>query len=69
MTCITPLATKAKPNTAGRRHWGAGRVVVGTAARHYELGPVALALVKRSVPDDAVLRVGPSTAAIDQGRA
>jgi folate-binding protein YgfZ len=41
---------------------------VGTSARHYELGPVALAVVKRSVPDDAVLRVGPSTAAIDQGR-
>jgi folate-binding protein YgfZ len=38
---------------------------VGTAARHYELGPIALALVKRSVADDAVLRVGPSTAAID----
>ena len=38
---------------------------VGTAVRHYELGPVALALIKRSTPDDAPLRVGPSTAAID----
>ena len=38
---------------------------VGTSARHHELGPVALALLKRSVPDDAVLRVGPSTAAIE----
>jgi folate-binding protein YgfZ len=27
----------------------------GSAARHYELGPVALALVKRSVPVDATL--------------
>ena len=28
---------------------------VGSAARHYELGPVALALVKRNVPVDAEL--------------
>jgi folate-binding protein YgfZ len=39
--------------------------VVGTAVRHYELGPVALALIKRSTPDDAPLLIGPSTAAID----
>jgi len=38
---------------------------VGTAVRHYELGPVALAVLKRNVPDDAALRVGESTAAID----
>ncbi len=46
-----------------------GRAVgfVGTAARHYELGPVALAVIKRSVADDAELRVGPSTASIDPG--
>jgi folate-binding protein YgfZ len=44
-----------------------GRTVgfVGTAAHHYELGPVALAVLKQNVADDAVLRVGPSTAAID----
>lgn len=30
---------------------------VGSAARHHELGPIALALVKRSVPTDAELRV------------
>ena len=44
-----------------------GRAVgfAGTSARHFELGPIALALIKRSVPDDAVLTVGPSTAAID----
>jgi folate-binding protein YgfZ len=28
---------------------------VGSAARHYELGPIALALVKRTVPVDAAL--------------
>ncbi|GIJ36801.1 CAF17-like 4Fe-4S cluster assembly/insertion protein YgfZ [Micromonospora andamanensis] len=44
-----------------------GRTVgfVGTAVLHYELGQVALAVVKRSVPDDAALRVGDSAAAID----
>jgi hypothetical protein len=31
---------------------------VGTAVRHYEEGPLALALVKRSVPDEAQLVVG-----------
>jgi folate-binding protein YgfZ len=38
---------------------------VGTATRHFELGPVALALVKQSVAADARLMVGPSAAAID----
>lgn len=42
-----------------------GRVVgwVGSAARHYELGPIATAVVKRSVPPEAVLSVGGSIAA------
>ncbi|MEV0967023.1 CAF17-like 4Fe-4S cluster assembly/insertion protein YgfZ [Microtetraspora glauca] len=31
---------------------------VGSAARHYELGPIALAVVKRTVPVDAVLLAG-----------
>ncbi|MEU6022294.1 YgfZ/GcvT domain-containing protein [Micromonospora sp. NPDC048871] len=45
-----------------------GRTVgfVGTAVHHHELGQIALAVVKRSVPDDAVLRVAESTAAIDR---
>jgi folate-binding protein YgfZ len=45
-----------------------GRAVgfVGTAVRHHELGPIALAVVKRSVPDDAALMIGESTAAIDR---
>jgi folate-binding protein YgfZ len=44
-----------------------GRAVgfVGTAVHHYELGQIALALVKQNVRDDAVLMVGPSSAAID----
>ena len=28
---------------------------IGTMARHYELGPIALAIVKRNTPLDAVL--------------
>jgi folate-binding protein YgfZ len=39
--------------------------VVGSAARHYEFGPVTLALVKQNVPADATLRVGDANAAID----
>jgi folate-binding protein YgfZ len=38
---------------------------VGTAARHHELGPIALALVKRQVPDDAELLAGTVAARID----
>ncbi|MCB0915589.1 MAG: folate-binding protein YgfZ [Actinobacteria bacterium] len=43
-----------------------GRVVglVGTAARHYELGPIATAIVKRSTPDDAVVTVGGTSATV-----
>ena len=39
-----------------------GRAVgfVGSSARHYELGPIALGLVKRNVPVDAELLVGGS---------
>ena len=36
---------------------------VGTSARHHELGPIALALVKRNVPVDAVLTVDEMPAA------
>lgn len=44
-----------------------GRAVgfVGTAVRHFELGPIALALLKRSVSDDAQLLIDGTAAAID----
>ena len=44
-----------------------GRTVgrVGTAVRHHELGPIALALVKRTVPDDAPLLAADVAARID----
>jgi folate-binding protein YgfZ len=38
---------------------------VGTAVRHHELGPIALALVKRQVPDGATLRAGAVAARVD----
>jgi folate-binding protein YgfZ len=38
---------------------------VGTAVRHFELGPLALALVKRNVPDDADLSADGVQARID----
>jgi folate-binding protein YgfZ len=61
------IATDALPPTGTPVLGADGRTIgfVGTAARHHELGPVALALVKRGVADDAPLRVGPSTAAIE----
>ncbi|PSJ29888.1 folate-binding protein YgfZ [Streptosporangium nondiastaticum] len=39
---------------------------VTTSARHHELGPIALALVKRNVPVDAALLVGEKTAATQE---
>ncbi len=39
--------------------------VVRTVVDHFELGPIALALVKRSVPAAAALTAGPAAAAID----
>jgi folate-binding protein YgfZ len=38
---------------------------VGTAVRHFELGPLALALLKRQVPDDAELVAGGVPARVD----
>jgi folate-binding protein YgfZ len=38
---------------------------VGTVAQHHELGPIALALVKRSVPLDAALTAGEVPASVD----
>ena len=50
----------------GRDRWRIGRTVVGftgSAARHYELGPIGLALVKRTVPVEATLLAGGVAAA------
>jgi len=45
------LPAHGAPVTAGDAKVG----FTGSAARHYELGPIALALVKRTVPTDATL--------------
>ncbi|ATL65468.1 folate-binding protein YgfZ [Nocardia terpenica] len=49
------------PVTAGGR--AVGRL--GTIVDHYELGPIALALIKRTIPADTALAAGPMAAAID----
>ncbi|MEV6389783.1 CAF17-like 4Fe-4S cluster assembly/insertion protein YgfZ [Nocardia xishanensis] len=47
--------------TAGGRTVGR----LGTVVDHYELGPIALALIKRTIPADTALVAGPTAAAID----
>jgi tRNA-modifying protein YgfZ len=53
------------PGTAVTNEDGRAVGFVGTAVRHFELGQIALAVLKRNVPDNATLRIGESTAAID----
>ncbi|HEX2419003.1 MAG TPA: folate-binding protein [Micromonosporaceae bacterium] len=53
-------APGADIETGGRRVG-----TLGTALHHFELGPIALALVKRTVPADAQLTVVGITASID----
>jgi hypothetical protein len=55
------LAEPGTPVLAGAREVGR----VGSVVRHFELGVIALALVKQSVAADAALTVGGSTASID----
>jgi folate-binding protein YgfZ len=55
------LAEPGTPVLAGTREVGR----VGSVVRHYELGVIALALVKQSVAVDATLTVAGSTASID----
>lgn len=49
------LASSADQESPGSQIKQVG--VVGSSARHYELGPIALALVKRNVPVDSELDV------------
>lgn len=48
------LPTSGAPVTLDGKSIG----FVGTVARHHELGPIALALLKRSIPLDATVHVG-----------
>ena len=56
----------ALPERAAAVEFG-GRAIgfIGTAAYHAELGPIALAVIKRNTPDDAQLMAGGIAAAID----
>lgn len=54
--------TEAASRTVGSRTTERREVGIITAsAQHYELGPIALALVKRQLPADVPLVVGPAT--------
>jgi folate-binding protein YgfZ len=55
------LPVTGDPVLAGERTVGR----VGTVAQHHELGPIALALVKRSVAPETELMAGGAQAAID----
>ena len=55
------LPAPGTPVEAGGRTVG----FLGTAVHHHELGPIALAVIKRSLADDAALTVAGSAAAID----
>ncbi|TFH71955.1 folate-binding protein [Cellulomonas sp. HD19AZ1] len=64
------LPGAAAPTAGGGEAAEPGRAVgrVTTVARHHELGPVALAVVKRSVPEDAVLLVDCDGGAVSAGQ-
>ncbi|WP_141807528.1 YgfZ/GcvT domain-containing protein [Nocardia bhagyanarayanae] len=53
--------------TPGTDVTAGGRAVgrLGTVVDHYELGPIALALIKRAIPAGTELVAGPSAASID----
>jgi folate-binding protein YgfZ len=55
------LPAAGMPVLLGERQVG----FLGTALHHYELGPIALAVIKRSLPDGAALTVAGSAVAID----
>jgi hypothetical protein len=55
------LPSTGDPVRAGERVVGR----VGTVVTHHELGPIALALLKRSVEPDTPLLAGASTASVD----
>src|SRR6202043_2301192 len=54
-----PPAPPRRPGRLGGRRVG----FTGSAARHYELGPIGLALIKRTVPVEAALTAGGLAAA------
>jgi folate-binding protein YgfZ len=61
-------ADRLPPHATAVEWEGTSVGFVGTAVRHHELGPIALALVKRNTPDDAPLVTDgiPASIAVDQ---
>jgi len=55
------LPATGTPVTLGERAVG----FVGTAVRHFELGPIALGILRRNISGDAPLIAGESTAAVE----
>jgi folate-binding protein YgfZ len=55
------LPPAGTPVLSGERAVG----FLGTAVHHYELGPIALAVIKRTIPDDAALTVAGAPVAVD----
>ncbi len=53
-----PVALAGPAEEGASADEGASVGFVGSAARHYELGPIALALIKRTVPVEATLTAG-----------
>ena len=58
---VSELPAVGSPVLLGDREVGR----VGSSARHHELGPIGLALIKRQIPDEAALLVDGIAAAID----
>ncbi|CAN5866769.1 folate-binding protein YgfZ [soil metagenome] len=58
---VEELPATGTPVTSAGKQVG----FVTTAVRHHELGPVALAMLKRNTPDDAELLAGTVPAAVD----
>ncbi|MGH3821548.1 MAG: YgfZ/GcvT domain-containing protein [Pseudonocardiaceae bacterium] len=61
------LESPEKAPSTGDPVWAGERLVgrVGTVATHHELGPIALALLKRTVDPTTPLRAGESAASVD----
>jgi folate-binding protein YgfZ len=60
---VDRLPAHGDPVELAENGQGATVGFTGSAARHYELGPIALALIKRTVPVDATLLAGGVAAA------
>jgi folate-binding protein YgfZ len=62
--------TDELPATGAPVRWNDRAIgFLGTAVQHYELGPIALAVIKRSLPEDAELTVDGAEIRVDDDQA